>query len=134
MGISFLKLYSSFGFAGSLRFPGVLGFHERFQIGQAVHPEAAVLLDPGVDGTKRFGIEFVKTVTAFAVFADQVRTPQQAQVFGDGGARDGEGIGNLAGWLAAASQHVEHGAAGGIGKGLKGRFRPICHRTVTHNV
>ena len=101
-----------------MRFPGVLGFDEDFQIGQAGAPEAAVLLDPGVDGAERLGIEFVNAVTAFAMFADQVGAAQQAQVLGDGRARDREGFGDLSGRLAAAEYVTE-------------RFRIMCNLTVT---
>jgi hypothetical protein len=113
---------SSFWFAGSLHFPGVLGFYEGFQVRQTVAPEGAVLLDPGVDGTERFGIELVDAVAAFAMFADQVGAAQQAKMFGDGGARDWEGFGDVSGGLAAATEQVEDRAAGGIGEGLKGGF------------
>jgi hypothetical protein len=86
MGVSFLSLLDSFGFAGSLRFPGVLGFDKGLQVGQAGAPEAAVLLNPGVDGAERFGIELINAVAAFAMFADQVSAAQKAQVLGDCGA------------------------------------------------
>ena len=112
----------SFWFAGGLRLPGVLGFHEGFQVGQAVHPEGAVLLDPGVDGAERFGIEVIDTVAAFAMFANQVGPAQEAQMLGDGRARDGESVGDLAGRLTAAAEEIEDGAARGIGQGLESDF------------
>ena len=80
----------------------------------------AVLLDPGVDRAKRFGIELVDTVAAFAVLADQMRAAEQAQVLGNGRTGDWKSLGDLSGGLAAAAEQVEDGAAGGIGEGLEG--------------
>ena len=91
------------------------------------------MVQPGVDGTERFGIKLVNAVAAFAVFPHQVGAAQQAQVFGDGGAGNREGLGDFSGGLAAAAQEVEDGAAGGIGEGLESRTGGICNRTVTHN-
>jgi hypothetical protein len=64
MTVSFLVFFSGdenllasrFWFAGGLCLPGVLGFDEGFQVVETGGPEGAVLLDPGVDGAKRFGI------------------------------------------------------------------------------
>ena len=106
----------------ALRLPRMLGFDKCFQVVQAGCPEDAVLLDPGVDGAERFGIELVNAVTAFAMLADQMRAAQQAQVLGDGGTGDGEGFGDLSGGLAAAAEEIEDGAAGGIGEGLESGF------------
>jgi hypothetical protein len=105
-----------------LAFTGVLGFHESFQVVQTGSPKTAVLLDPGIDGAQRFGIELVNPVTSLALLADQMGSAQKAQVLGDRGARNRESAGNLAGWLAAAAQKVEDGATSGIGKGLEGSF------------
>jgi hypothetical protein len=74
----------------------------------------------------------VDAVTAFAVFADQVGAAQQAQMFGNGGAGDWEGFGDVSSGLAAAPEQVEDGAACGIGERLEGDFRGICNRTVPH--
>jgi hypothetical protein len=125
--------------AGSLRFPGVFGFYEIFQIGKTSAPERTVLLDPGVDGSERFGIQVVDAVAAFAVFSYQMGATQEAQVLGNGWAGDGKGFGDLAGGLAAAAEEIEDGPARGIGKGLEGGFGGsgrglgICNRTVPHN-
>jgi hypothetical protein len=132
-----LGFKSRFRFAGGLHLPGVFGFDEGFQVIQAGGPEDAVLLDPGVDGAQRFGIEFVDAVAAFAVFANQVSAAQEAQVLGDGWTRDRESFGNLSGGLAAAAQKVKDGAAGRVGKGLERGFgllgAGICNRSVPHN-
>jgi hypothetical protein len=114
-------------------FFGVFGFDKCFQIGQIHLPEVAVLIEPGIDGAERLGIELVDAVTAFAVFADEVGATQKAEVFGDGGAGDREGSSDGSGGLAAATEKIEHGAAGGIGKGLEGGFWGICNRLVPHN-
>jgi hypothetical protein len=80
----------------------------------------------------------VDAMTAFAMLANQVGAAKQAQVFGDGGTRNGKRAGNLASRLAAAAKKIKDGAARGIGKGLKREFRVssrrICNRTVTHNM
>ena len=139
MVISFLKL---FVFAwwlcfGDLCFLFVFGFHEGFQAIEICGPKDAVLLDPGVDGAKRFRIEFVNAVASLAMFSDQVRATQQAEVLGDCGTRDGEGFGDLSGGLAASSEKIEHGASSRICQGLEGGLGclrgGICNRTVTHN-
>jgi hypothetical protein len=71
------------------------------------------------------------------MFADQVRPPQQPQVFGDRRTGHRKRSGNVSGRLAAPPQHVKHGAPGGIGQRLEGGFRipgwRICNRTVPHN-
>src|SRR6266567_2024725 len=57
MAFSFLQIWTSFWSAGGVRLPGVLFFHKSFQVGQTGAPEAAILLDPGVDGAERFGVQ-----------------------------------------------------------------------------
>jgi hypothetical protein len=111
----------------------VLGLDESFEAVEIHRPEGAVLFEPGIDGAKRFGIELVDPVAAFAVLADQVRPPQKAKVLGDGGPGDGKGSGNFSGGLAASPQQVEDSPAGGVGERLKGCGGRICNRTVTHN-
>ena len=100
-------------------------------------PEDAVLLDPGIDSTERLGVQFVNTISAFAVFADQVGAAEEAQVLGDGGTGYGKSFGDLSGGLAAAAEEIEDGAAGGIGEGVEGGLGSlaagICNRTVPHN-
>jgi hypothetical protein len=122
---SFLQWFEfvSSWFAGSLRFPGILGFYESFQVRQARAPETSILLDPGIDGAKWFGIELVNPVPAFAMLSHQMGAAQQAQVLGDRGSRDRECLGDLSRRLAAPAQQVEDGAARGIGKGLEGGLR-----------
>src|SRR5208283_4130257 len=115
----------------------MLGFDKGFQVVETGAPENAVLLDPRVDGAKRFRVELVYAMAAFAVLTDEVGATQQAQVLRDRGAGHGEGAGDLSGRLAAAAEQVEDGSAGGIGQGLEsglgGFGRRICNRTVTHN-
>ena len=72
-----------------------------FQVGEIHAPEGAVLVEPGVYGAERFGIELVDAVAAFAVFPDEVGAAQQAQVLGDGWTGDREGSGDFSGGLAA---------------------------------
>ncbi|MGC2020649.1 MAG: hypothetical protein WA654_06270, partial [Candidatus Sulfotelmatobacter sp.] len=72
-------------------FFGMFGFHELFEAGQIRAPEAAVLIEPGVDGAERFRIELVDTVAAFAVLLHEMGAAEEAEVFGDGGAGNGKG-------------------------------------------
>jgi hypothetical protein len=129
---------ASFGFAGSWKFPRMLGFYECFQAGKAGAPEAAVLFKPRVYGAERLWIYLVHAVAPFTVFADQVGAAQQPQVFGNGRPRDWKGSSNLSSLLAAPAEKVEDGPAGGIGQRLESRLgvagRGICNRTVTHNM
>jgi len=114
-------------------FTRVFGFDEGFQVGEAMGPEGAVLLDPRIDGAQGFRVELVDAVPAFAVFADQMCSTQQAQVLGNSRARDGERFGDLSSGLAASAQKVEDSTARGIGQSLEGCFWRICNRSVTHN-
>lgn len=120
-----------------LGFFGVFGLYESFQVAEVHLPETAVLIEPGVDGAKRFGIELVDAVTAFAMLTHEMGAAQQAQMFGDCGTGDGKSAGDSSGGLAASAKKVENSAAGGIGEGLEGglrvSFRGICNRTVPHN-
>src|SRR3981081_1657558 len=75
-----LSLIPSLRFAGGLSLPRMFGFHKRFQAGQVCAPEAAVLLDPGIDGKKRFGIQLVNAVASFTMLANQVRAAQQPKM------------------------------------------------------
>jgi hypothetical protein len=119
------------------RFPSILGLDESFQVAQVRAPEAAVLLDPGVNGAKWLWVELVDAVAAFAVFADQVGSAKKAKMLGDGRARNWESFGDLSCRLAAAAQQVENGTPGRIGESLEGCLgvsgRRIRNRTVTHN-
>jgi hypothetical protein len=133
---SFWFARQCFGGSG-LHLPSVFGFDESFQVAQARTPEAAVLFDPGVDGSQWFGVELINAVAPFPMFAHQVGTSEKTKMLGDGRAGDREGLGNLSGGLAAPAEKVENGAPGRIGKGLECSFRvsrrQICNRTVTHN-
>src|SRR5205809_47215 len=105
-----------------MRFAGVLGFDKILQVRQAGAPEGAVLLNPVVDSPEGFRIEFVDAVAALAMFSNEMGAAEKAQVFGDGRAGDREGSGDLSGWLATATEKVENGSAGGVGKGVEGGF------------
>src|SRR5215467_9814135 len=133
---------NSFGFAGGgfrrFSLPCMLGFDERFQVVQAGGPEDSVLLDPGIDGAQRLGIEFIHAVPAFAMLAHQMSTAEEAQVLRDRRTGNGKGAGDLPCGLRTTAEEIEDGAAGGIGKSLEGSLagpgRGICNRSVTHNV
>jgi hypothetical protein len=96
-------------------FLGVLGFDESFKVGEAELPEIAILIEPAIDGAQGFRIQLIDAMPALAVFAYQMRTPEKAKVFGDGGAGNGESSGNFSGWLTAAPQQIQHCPAGGVG-------------------
>jgi len=114
-------------------FFGVLGFDKRLQVAEVHLPEASVLIEPGVYGAQRLGVELVNTVPALAVLPYQVSAPQQPQMLGDGGTRDRKGLSDFPSGLAPPAEEVENGAAGRIGQCLERRFGRICNRTVPHN-
>jgi len=118
---------------GAAWFVGVLGFDKCFQICQVHFPEIAILIEPGIDGTKRFGIELIDAVATFAVFANQMGAAKEAKVLGDRRTRDGESPSDFTCRLAAAPKQIEDSAAGGVGQSLESSFRRICNRTVSHN-
>src|SRR5258708_37262806 len=111
----------------------MFSFDKRLQIRQADAPEAAILLEPGIDSAERLGIELVDAVAAFAVLPHQMSPPQQAQVFRDRRAGNRKRPGNLPGRLAAPPQKVENSPARGVGESLEGGLRGICNRSVSHN-
>lgn len=76
----------------------------------------------------------VKTVPSLAMLRDEMSAAEQAEMLGNGGTGDGEGLRDTAGGLTSLPQEIEHGAAGGVGEGAKGGLRRICNRTVTHYV
>jgi len=82
----------------------VFGLDKTFEIGEAHLPEVSILIEPGINGAERFGIEMVDAMPALAVFVNQMSAAQQAQVFGDGRPGNGKGLGNFSGGLAAAPQ------------------------------
>src|ERR1700751_3018736 len=86
----------------------ILGFDKGLQVGQARGPESAKLLEPGIDGAQGFRVQVIKGVASPTMLVDQMRSPQQAQVLGNGGPGDRECLGNLPGWLAAFAEQVEH--------------------------
>jgi hypothetical protein len=104
-------LFAGFGFA----LPLVLSFDKGLQIVQTRHPEHAVLVDPSVDCTERFGIQLVDAMASFTVLTNQVGATQKTQMFRDGRPRDGKGAGDLSGGLAASAEEVKNGSTGGIG-------------------
>jgi len=77
------------------------------------------MAEPGIDGSERRRVQLVKAAPALATFAHKMGAPQQAQVLGDGRARDREGLSDLSGGQAAPAQEVQHGAAVGSASALK---------------
>ena len=116
-----------------LGFVGVLSFDKCFQICQVHFPEVAILIEPGIDGTKRLGIELIDAVATFAVFANQVGAAKEAKVLGDRRTRDGESPSDFTCRLAAATEQIEDSAAGGVSERLESGLGRICNRTVSHN-
>jgi hypothetical protein len=116
----------------------MFGFDEGFQAVQARRPEDSVLLDPGIDCTQRFGIEFIYAVAAFAMLAYQMSTTEETEMLRDRRTGNGKGAGNLSRGLRATAEEIEDGATGGIGKRLEGSLAGpsprICNRSVTHNM
>jgi hypothetical protein len=139
MSISFFSARPAFS-RFRLQFLVVFGFDEGFQAAKVRRPEAAILLDPAIDGAQRFRIEPVNAIAALPMLLHKMRAAQQAQMLGDCRTRNRKGFGNLARGLAAPAQQVEDSTASRIGKRLEGglsaiacRGAQICNRTVTHN-
>jgi hypothetical protein len=106
-------------------FFGIFRLDERFQVRKVDLPEAAVLIEPGIDGAQGFGIELVDAMPAFAMLTNQVGTAKQAEMFRDGWTRDRKGLGDFPGGLPASTQKVENGAASRVGKSLERCLR-VC--------
>ena len=116
----------------------VLRFYESFQVIEARCPEHAVLLDPGIDRTQGFRIQFVNAMPPFAMFPNQVGPSQQSQVLRNCRPRNRKGAGNLSRRLTAPAKQVQHRSAGGVGQGLECNFpawcrRRMCNQSITHN-
>jgi hypothetical protein len=86
-----------------------------------------------IDRAQGLGVETVNAVAANPVFADEAGATEKAEMFGDGRARDGEGVSDLSGGLVALAEQVEDGAAGGVGEGAEDGVRRMGNRTVSHN-
>ena len=118
-------------------FFGVLSFHKGFKASETGAPEVAILLEPGIDGSKRLGIELVDAVATLAMLMHEMSAAEKAQVLGDCRPGNGKGVSDISSGLVAAAQKIEDGTAGGIGEGLEGCLgvpgERICNRTVTHN-
>jgi hypothetical protein len=82
----------------------MLGFDKGFQTGQARTPEAAVLVEPRVNGSQWLGIELIDAVASLAMLAYQVGATEQAKMFRDRGPRNRECSCDLSGGLAASPQ------------------------------
>jgi hypothetical protein len=65
----------------------------------------------------------VKAVAAFALLVDQMRSPQQAEVFRNRWPGDRKRLGDLSGRLTAFAQQVEHRSASRVGQGAERRLR-----------
>jgi hypothetical protein len=102
---------------------GVLGFNKRFQVREVDLPEVAVLIEPGIDGSKRFGVELIDAMAAFAMLLHQMRAPKQTQVFGNGRTRDWKRSGNFSRRLAASPEQIQDSSTGRIGQRLKSGLR-----------
>lgn len=57
---------------GSFEFARIFGFNKVFQIVQTSGPKDTVLVNPGIDSTKRLRIQLVNTMAAFAVLAHKM--------------------------------------------------------------
>jgi hypothetical protein len=108
-------------------------FHKCLEAGQIRTPEAAIVFEPGIYGAKRFGIELIDAVAAFAMFKNQMRAAQKTEMLRYGRPGNRKGLGDMARRLTAATKQIENGAAGGIGEGLERSFGGMCNRSVPHN-
>src|SRR5512135_3476982 len=85
-----------------------------FQSIEALVPEAAIVLDPVGRGGERPGVEPAARDSAVAGATDQAGALEHAEVFRDGGARDGERLGQLPDRRVAGGKPGEDGAAGAV--------------------
>lgn len=75
----------------------MFGFDEGFERCEIRLPEGAVVAQPGVHGFERGWIQLIDAMAALAVFMDEACAAEEAKMFGDGGARNGEGTGDGSG-------------------------------------
>lgn len=71
-------------------------------------------------------IQLIEALTSAAVFVDKVCAPKQPKVPGNGGARNGERLGNLAGGAGVTPKQIQDGAARWIGDGTEHGFVWMC--------
>ncbi|MGA8431906.1 MAG: hypothetical protein WB729_18925 [Candidatus Sulfotelmatobacter sp.] len=90
-------------------------FYERLEAGQIGTPEAAIVFEPGIYSAKRFGVELIDAVAAFAVFENQLRAAQKTEMLRDSWTRNRKSLGNMPSRLTATAKQVENGAPCGIG-------------------
>ena len=86
-------------------------------------PEHPILVQPDIDDLERARVQPVDAVPTLAAFLHEMGASEQAQMFRNGWPRDGEGLGDVAGRLAALAEKVEHSTTGGVGEGAEGRIR-----------
>jgi hypothetical protein len=127
-----MRLFLVFPCSGRSLF-GVFRFDKGFEAGEARLPKCPVLVEPGVDGAKRPGIELVDPVAALAALLDEASSSQQAKMFGNSRTGNREGPSNATSGEAAAAEQIEDGAARGVGEGAEDGLCRMCNRTVTHN-
>jgi hypothetical protein len=108
-------------------------FDKLLQAAQARLPKHSVSAKPGIDRFQRAGVQFVDAEAPLPTLSHQARTPQQPQVFRDGGTRNREGSRYLTGRPASVAEEIQDGAAGRIGQRAKGCLLRIRNHTVTHN-
>lgn len=122
-------------FSGLRRRPvlPVFAFHKGFEAGGLGDPEGTVLVEPGIDGGEGLRVEAIEAMASVAILNDEMSAAEDAEMPGDGRARNGKGCGDLPGRLAAAAEKIEDGTAGRVGEGCKGRRNGMRNRTVTHN-
>ena len=89
---------------------------------QALGPVALVEVEPGGGGSERQGDQAAHVLTAGDRLLDQADPLEDLYMFGGGGQRHGEGLGQLADGQLAFGQAAEHGAAGSVGQSVKDRI------------
>jgi hypothetical protein len=91
------------------------------------------VLQPLSDFPQGLRVKMIETMASIALFSNQAGLAQKAKVLRDRGAGDGKGAGDLARWLAAASEKVEDGPPRGVRKGAEHAVGRMSNRTVSHN-
>ena len=85
-------------------------------------PEAAELLQPGVELLKGFRFEAVETALCIHGCLHETCLAQHAQMLGDGGLRHAEPALDFTDGLLVGGQQAEDGATVGLGNDFEGRF------------
>jgi hypothetical protein len=91
---------------------------------EAVFPEAAELVDPGVNVLKRFGIDRIDAPASLSADADETAFAQRTEVLRNSGLRDAElvpdDLREASGALLAAGEEFQNPASHRVAEDVEG--------------